>query len=203
LRAHVGRASSADLFLQKPAYFQRTLVLYCCGVSRHERQKPRRVAHKTLRRPWTKISGYKGVSNNTLQWTADEPDPLNLCTMHKSKRALTPGGPRREQRRGAAAGDGDDRAAGVQFGRTSILMTHFRPIPRAPHLAHTTLRANHGTSVSPGYFDTSIKPWWRHASLRQVATSRCTPRWRMSPSVIGAPGGCFIAGTPTGRARRL
>jgi hypothetical protein len=27
--------------------------------------------------------------------------------------------------------------------------------PRAPHFAHTTLRANHGTSVSSGYFDTS------------------------------------------------
>ena len=26
-------------------------------------------------KPWTKIWGYKGVSNNTLQWTADEPDP--------------------------------------------------------------------------------------------------------------------------------
>jgi len=37
----------------------------------------------------------------------------------------------------------------------------------------------------------SIKPWWRHASSRQVATSRCTPRWRMLPRVIGGPWGCL------------
>ena len=74
-----------------------------------------------------------------------------------------------------------------QFGRTSMCR------PRPPHLAHTTLLANHGTSVSPGYFDTSTRPWWRQASWRQVATSRCTPRWRMSSKVIAGPGGCFGA----------
>ena len=36
-----------------------------------------------MRRPWTKIWGYKGVSNNTLQWTADEPDPpCGYCGHH-------------------------------------------------------------------------------------------------------------------------
>jgi hypothetical protein len=38
------------------------------------------------------------------------------------------------------------------FGRTSMWR------PRAPHFAHTTLLANDGTSVSSGYFDTSIRP---------------------------------------------
>jgi hypothetical protein len=39
--------------------------------------------HKALRRPWTKIWGYKGVSNNTLQWIADEPDPQRgFCGHH-------------------------------------------------------------------------------------------------------------------------
>jgi hypothetical protein len=72
-----------------------------------------------------------------------------------------------------------------QFGRTSMWR------PRAPHLAHTTLLANQGTSTSSANFGTSIKPWWRHASLRQDASSRCTPRWRIVPSVIGEPGACF------------
>jgi hypothetical protein len=39
--------------------------------------------------------------------------------------------------------------------------------PRAPHFAHATLLANHGTSVSSGYFETSISPSCRHDGLRQ------------------------------------
>jgi hypothetical protein len=31
--------------------------------------------YKALARPWTKIWGCKNVSDNTLQWTADEPNP--------------------------------------------------------------------------------------------------------------------------------
>jgi hypothetical protein len=38
---------------------------------------------KKLTRPWTKIWEYKNVSNNTLQWTADEPDPQRgYCGHH-------------------------------------------------------------------------------------------------------------------------
>jgi hypothetical protein len=62
--------------------------------------------------------------------------------------------------------------------------------PRAPHLAQTTLRANEGTSISSGNFDTSISPSCRQDGLRQCATKFCTPRWRILPSVIGGPGGC-------------
>jgi hypothetical protein len=51
-----------------------------------------------------------------------------------------------------------------QLGRASILL------PRPPHLAQTTRERNHGTSVSAGYFDTSINATWRQASLRQDAT---------------------------------
>ena len=51
------------------------------------------------------------------------------------------------------------------FGRTPMWL------PRAPHLAHTTLLANHGTSVSPGHFDTSTKPWCR--ALLLPVTGRC------------------------------
>jgi hypothetical protein len=70
-----------------------------------------------------------------------------------------------------------------QFGRTSLCR------PRAPHLAHTTLLAKDATSSSSGFFETSIKPWWRHTSLRHVATRWCIPRWRMLPSIIRSPGG--------------
>jgi hypothetical protein len=48
--------------------------------------------------------------------------------------------------------------------------------PRAPHLAHTILLANDGTSTSSVYFDTSISPWWRQASLRQDAIRFRTPK---------------------------
>jgi len=50
-----------------------------------------------------------------------------------------------------------------QFGRTSMGR------PRAPHLAHTTLLANHGTSTSSGYLETSLDlrngmPGWGSAT---------------------------------------
>jgi hypothetical protein len=46
-------------------------------------QKVRIALYKALARPWTKIWRCKNVSNNTLQWTADEPDPQRgYCGHH-------------------------------------------------------------------------------------------------------------------------
>jgi hypothetical protein len=75
-----------------------------------------------------------------------------------------------------------------QFGRTSSLF------PRPPHLAQTTRERNHGTSVSSEYFDTSISPRCRQASLRQDATSRRTPSLRMLPrAFIAGPGAAWAS----------
>ena len=49
------------------------------------RKKVRIALHKALLRPWTKIWGYKNVSNNTLQWTADEPDPQRGYCGHQAR----------------------------------------------------------------------------------------------------------------------
>jgi hypothetical protein len=40
---------------------------------------------------------------------------------------------------------------------------------------------------------TSMRPSCRQAGVRQDATKRRTPRWRMLPRSIGSPGGCFAA----------
>ena len=48
-------------------------------------QKFRIALHKALLRPWTKIWGYKNVSNNTLQWMADEPDPQRGYCGHQAR----------------------------------------------------------------------------------------------------------------------
>jgi hypothetical protein len=46
-------------------------------------QNVRIALYKALARPWTKNWGCKNVSNNTLQWTADEPDPQRgYCGHH-------------------------------------------------------------------------------------------------------------------------
>ena len=46
-------------------------------------QKVRIALYKALARPRTKIWGCKNVNNNTLQWTADEPDPQRgYCGHH-------------------------------------------------------------------------------------------------------------------------
>jgi hypothetical protein len=61
-----------------------------------------------------------------------------------------------------------------QFGRTSIRR------PCAPHLAHTTLLANHVTNTSPGYFDTSITAWWRQ-KFEAPPTTACNSRRGLEP----------------------